>query len=297
LADIDPMPLTQDDIRAHYEQEWKTKSDSARETAHLRYSNPVEDAVLYPIYEQLIRDLGIAVESGRILDVGSGAGRWVRFFLERFSPRELVGLDYTQASVDLLDRWVKGESFQKPARSTVRFARADITAADLDCTTLAGDTGFDLINIANVLFHIPEPDKFTRAMHNLSALVGIDGRIVTTEYLPRTSVRTNWMLVRSRYEFETAVRAAGLRIVDIRATTFFANDPMGLDGPDHSVRGHFHKVRAGMQTIAAGASNDASRTFFTQFFADLERCLLAYCGERIAQVDLPSQKLVVLARA
>ena len=65
-------------------------------------SNPVEDAVLYPIYEQLLRDLNVPVDGGRVLDVGAGSGRWVRFFTRRFTPARLVGVDFTRASVDLL---------------------------------------------------------------------------------------------------------------------------------------------------------------------------------------------------
>ena len=286
------MPLTQDDIRQHYEQEWKTKSEAAIDPAHLRYSNPVEDAVLYSAYEHLINDLNLAANGGRILDVGSGSGRWVRFFLERFTPRELVGIDYTQASVELLRQW--HPSGPSPR---IRFELADITDPALDRGAIAGGEAFDLVNIANVLFHVPEHDKFMHALRNLAALVSAAGRIVTTEYLPRSTVRTNWMLVRSRYDFEAALGAAGLCIVDIRATTFFANDPMGLDGPDQSVRGRFQKVRAEIQAINRGLADGSSRAFFTQFLIDLEECLLAYCGERIAPIDFPSQKLVVLARA
>jgi SAM-dependent methyltransferase len=286
------MPLTQDDIRRHYEVEWKAKADAAKDGSHLSYSNPVEDAVLYPIYERLIRDLALRADGGRILDIGCGSGRWVRFFLERFRPAALIGVDYTQASVDLLRRWCPPNS---RTATDVRFECADITNPSLDLDVVGRD--HDLINIANVLFHIPEQDKFTAAIRNLARLVAPTGRIVTTEYLPRASVRTNWMLVRSRYEFETAVQSVGLRILDIRASCFFSNDAMGLDGPDQSVRGMFHKVRSGMQAIQNSPLDDASRTFFNGFLADMERCMLAYCGERIAQVDLPSQKLVVLAKA
>jgi len=148
-----------------------------------------------------------------------------------------------------------------------------------------------------VLLHVPEPEKFMAALCNAASLVAADGRIVTTEYLPRMTMRTNWMLVRSRYEFEAAAAAAGLRIVDVRPTTFFSNDSMGLDGPDQCVRGHFHKVRNSIQAIQGLAMNEASRAFFTTFLTDLENCLLAYCSERIAAVDFPSQKLVTLARA
>src|SRR5437764_7655053 len=98
------MPLMQEDIRAHYEQTWKQSDESAKDDIGLTYSNPVEDAVLYPIYEQLLRDLKVNVDGGRILDVGSGSGRWVRYFIQHFNPATLMAVDFTQSSIDLLKR-------------------------------------------------------------------------------------------------------------------------------------------------------------------------------------------------
>src|SRR5476649_1165537 len=78
------MPLMQEDIKEHYERQWKQSDESAQDDAGLVYSNPVEDAVLYPIYQQLLADLKVKVDGGRVLDVGAGSGRWVRYFLGRF---------------------------------------------------------------------------------------------------------------------------------------------------------------------------------------------------------------------
>src|SRR5262249_44658624 len=147
----------------------------------------------------------------RVLDVGSGSGRWVRFFAERFGPGRLLGMDFAGPSVDLLRKWHAG--------SGAEFRQADITAPGLNL----GER-FSLVNAANVLFHIPEQDRFARALENLARHLEPGGRIVTTEYLPRTSMRTEWMLVRSRYEFEALARAAGLRIISVRPFCFFAND-------------------------------------------------------------------------
>ena len=150
-----------------------------------------------------------------------------------------------------------------------------------------------------MLFHIPEPDRFARALLNLAKLVSPGGRIVTTEYLPRISMRTEWMLVRSRYEFEAAVTAAGLRIVEVRASGFFNNDPMGIDGPNSAdaARAMFARVRGAERTILSSPLDEKSRAFFRDLFITIERAALAFCEERIASVDMPSQKLVVLARA
>jgi SAM-dependent methyltransferase len=283
------MPMTQDDIRRHYESSWVATSGKAASVEGLAYSNPVEDEVLYPVYEGLLRDLGVRVTGGRVLDVGSGSGRWIRFFLERFEPRLLVGVDFTQAAVDLLHKWCSSTP-----QTRVVFECADITDPSLP---LLEAGGFDLINIANVLFHVPENDKFIAALRNLAKLVSPQGRIVTTEYLPRTSMRTEWMLVRSRYEFTAAAESAGLRIVDVRASSFFSNDPMGIDGPDGAGRSLFGQVRAGQQMVLASKLDEQSRKFFQSLFATIERAAMAFCQERVAPVDMPSQKLVVLARA
>ncbi len=284
------MPMTQDDIRRHYEHQWQPPEDPADLASRLTYSSPVEDAVAYPIYERLIADHRLRVDGGRVLDVGCGCGRWIRFLLERYTPREVYAIDFAASSVQLLEQWAR--TSPPPAGCDLSFATADITDPDLP------DLGrFDLVNVGNVLFHIPEPEKFAIALANLARLTAPDGRIVTTEYLPRRTVRTDWMMVRDRYAFEAACAAAGLRIADIRASCFFANDPMGLDGPDHAVRGHFHRVRANMRAFIAAMDDAPSRAFAITLLADIDRAALAFCQERIAPIDLPSQKLVVLAPA
>lgn len=280
------MPMTQQDIQRHYEQEWKRISDQAAAGGNLSYSNPIEDAVVYPLFQELIRDLKMRVDGGSVLDVGCGSGRWVRYFLERFKPQRLVGVDVTQASIDLL------RQFKPPqGECTLRFERADIGAPELDL----GEK-FDLINVSNVLFHIPEEELFMRALANLAKHLAPEGRIVTTEYLPRVTMRTEWMLVRSRYHFEHAVKTSGLRIAAIRAFSVFSNDPMGLDGPDNGVRKSFNQVRGLSQTMLKSANDSGTRQFIVDFLAEIERSILAFCRERIADTDMPSQKLVVLVR-
>jgi SAM-dependent methyltransferase len=280
------MPMTQQDIRCHYETEWKCTSDAAGGASELSYSDAIEDAVLYPAYEQLLGDLNITVSGGRVLDVGSGSGRWIRFFLERWRPALLMGIDYTAASVELLRKW------HGATDTPVEFRLADITHEGLDL----GGT-FDLVNVANVLFHIPEPELFTHALTNLASLIDRQGSIVTTEYLPRCTMRTEWMMVRSRYEFESACAAAGLRIARIRGFSFFANDPMGLDGPDEGTRRHFNSVRAGVKQLLASKLNEQSRQFLIGLFGEIELAAVSFARERIADLDLPGQKLVVLKRA
>ncbi len=280
------MPqLMQSDIRAHYEREW-AQADAATDEAALAYSDPVEDAVLYPAYQRLLADVNATVDGGSVLDVGSGSGRWVRYFLDRYRPAHFTGVDFTAASVELLGRRYA------TADGRVGFVAADITRPGLDL-----GRQFDLVNVMNVLFHIPEPDKFAAALANIAAHLSPRGVAVTTEYLPHQTVRTDWMLVRSRYDFEAAAAAAGLEVATIRASCFFANDPMGIDGTDVKTRDRFHVVRGHFQKIMSLPMNAEARAYFTQVLSDVEAATLAFCRARMSEADGPSQKLVVLRRA
>jgi SAM-dependent methyltransferase len=276
--------MLQDDIKRHYEASWQKTNDAAASVEALRYSSPVEDGVLYPAYRQLIADLNLINDDTRLLDVGSGSGRWIKFFTEQFRPKRLMGVDFAEAAVHLLRRW-----YPSTPHTELSFDVCDITRPELDL----GER-FDFINIANVLFHIPETDRFVRAIQNLSAHLAPGGRIVTTEYLPRVTMRTEWMLVRSRYEFANIIDQAGLKIIDTRAFCFFSNDPMGLDGPDGNSRGHFHKVRAMTTQLLANCSDANTRNFLVEMLTEIEKSCVTFARERIAECDLPSQKLVVL---
>lgn len=289
--------MTQDDIRAHYEQEWMPPESSPVTAAHLTYSSPVQDAVIFPAYHRLIHDLrlgglGAHGSMGRILDAGCGSGRWIRFFLKHFAPEEIVAADFAEASGQLLGRWLEGEATASP----VRFIHADIAASTLPGALLEAGP-FDLVNVANVLFHIPEDEKFANALRHLASLVGDNGAIVTTEYLPRATMRTKWMLVRSRYELETRCAQAGLRIAEVRGSTFFSDEPMGMDGPDAGPRRALGEARAMMQAVLDGARKhrETYQTIVT-LCAAMEQAVLTWAEQHVAPTELPAQKLVVLRK-
>ena len=52
-----------------------------------------------------------------------------------------------------------------------------------------------------------------------------------------------------------------------------------------------------VQGDAKKKSDPNGNRFVLNFLTDVENAVLSYCRERVAEIDLPSQKLVVLARA
>jgi hypothetical protein len=117
---------------------------------------------------------------------------------------------------------------------------------------------------------------------------------MTTEYLPRTEMRTPWMLVRNRYNFEKLIGQVGFRIAGVRAFTVFNNDPMGIDGHDDSARAQFNKVRQQFQMLENGIKDEKGRAFLDDLKANIDQAVLMFCRERMAEIDMPSQKPVAL---
>jgi hypothetical protein len=70
---------------------------------------------------------------------------------------------------------------------------------------------------------------------------------------------------------------------------------MGLDGPNTGPRGNFLQVRSMINTLSGGIHDPQGVQFVTNFLAEIEKSILAFCKERIAEIDMPSQKLVFLA--
>jgi SAM-dependent methyltransferase len=281
------MPMTQEDIKNHYRNHWGKLEARPGNEGKLETCGPVEERIIAPIYRQAIGDHRMRADEGDVLDVGSGSGRWVGFFLRSFKPRSVVGLDITDQAVRLLTRW-----YPSTSETNTEFIQGDITDQGLALES----ESFDIINISRVLFHIPETNLYLNALRNLARLVRPTGFILTTEYLPRMSMRTEFMLLHNRYTFESLLAQAGLRIVDIRACSFFVVDPMGLDGPDDGIRQRFWSVQNRTTQLLANATDPETRKFLIDLFADIEKATLDFCHERIADIDMPSQKLVILER-
>ncbi len=72
--------------------------------------------------------------------------------------------------------------------------------------------------------------------------------------------------------------------------------PDGLNGSDDGIRQLFHTEQAGIRSIIQSNLNEETLSFFTNFMIDVENAVIAFATERIADQDLPSQKLLVMKR-
>jgi SAM-dependent methyltransferase len=101
----------------------------------------------------------------RVLDVGSGTGAWVRFWLDH-GVREVVGVDLTQAAVKRL-------AGRFP---DTRFERADVSEG-------LPEGPFDAVSAMSVLLHVTDAARWRAALANLAGALAPDGFALLIEPL------------------------------------------------------------------------------------------------------------------
>jgi SAM-dependent methyltransferase len=169
--------------------------------------------------EAQLRRNGLARGAGySVLDVGAGTGIWLDFW-HRHGARQVAGLDFTQASVDMLKQ---------------RFPQDEVVRADLSVSPLplAEDARFDIISAIDVLHHIVEPAGFRRAIANLARHSAPEGWLITSEPVveghgyvpPRRPLEHD--TIRTLDEYRDVLEANGFVIHAIYPATILLNNPL-----------------------------------------------------------------------
>jgi SAM-dependent methyltransferase len=178
----------------------------------------------------------------RVLDVGSGAGHWIDFYLEIFGAEEVVGLEISEPALRALER--------RYANSPgVTVVEADVAGPDF-----ALRREFDVVNAIGVMFHIVEDERWERAVAALGrhlapggALVvgGQFGLVTRNVQFHRTDEFSSWeefraassqtalvnKRIRSLRRWRRCARRAGLRVECLRRTRQSAS----LETPENNV--------------------------------------------------------------
>lgn len=150
--------------RATLDQEFSDRI-TISPTANPWYSRFHYNAVENGILESMVR-LGLRPENPRTLDIGSGAGHWISFYLEVFRASQVVGLEISRACVDALRR-------KFADIPSVRVELGDVSSGEFDL----GER-FDVINAVGVMFHIVDDAAWLRALRNLRKHLNAGGALV-----------------------------------------------------------------------------------------------------------------------
>jgi SAM-dependent methyltransferase len=180
--------------------------------------------------EIIVRALG-DVTGRRVADVGCGTGRMTRWLAEDRGAREVVGVDFSQATVDA----ARDESAALVSSGLVRFERGDV----VEGLASAGVVGFDDALVLGCLsVACGDRRALERAMTHVARLVRRGGRVLILEPIHRSPLLRR-VLDLGLEEWIAAANHAGLDLlaadrmgfVPVRLVFSVRDLPRALVGP------------------------------------------------------------------
>jgi SAM-dependent methyltransferase len=168
---------------------------------------------MYAIRERVLTHelarAGVRVAGARVLDGGSGVGFYVDYYLRHGAA--VTGIELTEAGTQLLRR---------------RYPAARIVQGDLSDTD-AG-TGFDVVNVWDVLYHITDDARWERAVRRLARAVAPGGVLLLTDVLgPWRGPLAAHNVMRAGSRYEAILAEEGVRAERTVPTHYLLNRNLG----------------------------------------------------------------------
>jgi SAM-dependent methyltransferase len=155
--------------------------------------------------------------TARMFEAGAGTGYWVDFWASR-GIAAIDGCDLAPAAVTRLN-----DSFGHLGE----FWQADVAAAEPPARR-----AYDFVECQNVLLHITDDERFSRAVSNLGRLVAPGGTLLLAEPALRNSGfapafdAAQESRARPLAQYVTPLRGAGFELVAVRGYAVIANNPI-----------------------------------------------------------------------
>ena len=158
---------------------WDSRASARRGMARSLWPSNVFNALWDERQRELIeRSLG-EVTGRRMLDVGCGTGRVTRWLAEQRGARQVVGVDFSQATVDA----ARHESSALVSSGLVRFEQADVVAG---FDKLGAGSFDDAIVLGCFSVACSDRAALSGAMGNVARLVRKGGRVLLLEPIHRS---------------------------------------------------------------------------------------------------------------
>lgn len=163
--------------------------------------------------ERVLRAEGFGLAGRRVLDVGCGTGFFTAFYLNHGA--QVTGLDITEASIQRLRE---------------RFPQATFMRADVSDTRPEGvpEGAYDLVNAFDVLYHVTDDQRWSRAVRNLAGVVAPGGRILITDTFDRAEGEAEHNTMRPLSAYQSVLEGAGLVVGGLTPTHVLLNRHLGF---------------------------------------------------------------------
>lgn len=170
----------------------------------------------------------------RLLDVGSGTGHWIDFFVDTYLVAEVIAVEVTESMSAFLET-------KYADNAAIKVLKNDIADPSFNVKTIGG--AVDYVSAIGVMFHITDDMRWERALANIASTLKQDGVLFVGGEFGNTTRNVqfhhqdsfdNWRefrraeptpgrvrvnkRVRSLEQWRNCARACNLHIVDVIRT-------------------------------------------------------------------------------
>lgn len=183
---------------------WDSRASARRGMARSLWPSNVYNA-LWDERQRELLERGLGDVTGRkLLDVGSGTGRVARWLAEQRGARQVVGIDFSQATVEA----ARDEAGALVSSGLVRFEQGDVVAG-LD--KLAAASFDDAVVLGCLSVACADRASLEKALANVARVVRKGGRVLLLEPIHRSPLLRR-VLNLGVEEWVACANAAGLSL-------------------------------------------------------------------------------------
>ena len=153
---------------------------------------------------------GVELTGANVLDVGSGVGFFVDFYLRRAA--RVTAVELTEVGTRYLEE---------------RFPEARVKQGDVvDCEL---DTDYDVVNAFDVLYHIVEENRWQQALRRIARALRPQGLLLLTDVLsPVKQKLAAHNVMRDRMRYQDVLSQEGVVVLSEVPTHYLLNRELGL---------------------------------------------------------------------
>lgn len=179
------------------------------------------------VLDRALADAHVDPAGAAVLDIGSGTGFFVAYYLARGA--RVTGVDITTASVERLSQ---------------RHPEARFVLADVSDEVPTGP--FEIVNAFDVLYHITDDARWERALQNLAREVAPGGLLLVSDVFDARGALAEHNVVRPLERYRGVLERAGLRIERCHPTHVLLNRELGRMRPLNRLPWLLHAIDRAM---------------------------------------------------
>jgi SAM-dependent methyltransferase len=164
---------------------------------------------------KIIRQLHLSLEKRSILDVGSGTGFWIDYYLKR-GVRCVHGCDISSVAIRNLKVLYND------------FRNVFISETDFGSKLIPFDMEFDIVNAMDVAYHIVNDNHFNDFLSNISKSLHPGGFVFLTDAFLEKPINVPYAHVKYRTlnEYKEKFARNNIKILSLLPMYFFLNPPI-----------------------------------------------------------------------